>query len=339
MSNRTADVANYILHEINSGSWLPGEAIQSQIQIAGRLGCSRTTVERAVAGLIAAGVLEGRRGSGTFVCEKNSGSQVREITVLAGSNDHSRRSSFVDMFLGLDSGNLPVRWMTWETLYGNLTDIKRRNSAVIAYMPVASQLLMLEQLKSLNVPILLINRTYSGFDRVTTDTEVSLREGISWLMGKAGSAGALISFLPDQERPYLTERLISIYELCLEFGIELPPERICKHNFDPLDQAAVNKITDTVFRRQKKVLALIVPNVELVGIVLESAAMCGKKCGKDFFLLTFDSFVSGKQYSGIGMLHQDYPRFQAHIEEWIRQISSGKSQNFEAKVKARLRTV
>lgn len=338
MANRTEDVIHYIMHEIRSGNCPAGSRISSQMVLTRKLNCSRTTVERGIARLISAGVLESRRGSGTFVCDQPRTSTVAEVTVITGAVDHSLRTSFVDMFLNLDTGELPIRWITEETALTNISDFKRRRTAVISYMPDPPQLMLLEELKSLNVPVLIINRTFEGFDYVATDTEASLREGISWLLGKAGGNAAMISYIPNQNRPYLAERIICIYELCMEFGINLPPERIIKHNFAESAAASEAMIADLLFRNRKNPLAVILPNCELGKYCLNAAASCGKVCGKDFFLLSFDSvYADGAQPAGTGALHQNYAQFRPRIEEWIRQITTGISKPYQALVKARLR--
>lgn len=338
MANRTEDVIHYIMREIRSGNYPAGSKLCSQMALTRKLNCSRTTVERAISRLSAAGILESRRGSGTYICDLQTASTVAEVTVITGAVDHSLRTSFVDMFLDLDTGGLPVRWLTEETAFANISDFKRRRSAVISYMPDPPQLMLLEELKSMNVPILIINRTFEGFDYVATDTEASLREGISWLLGKAGGNAAMLSYIPNQKRPYLAERIICIYELCMEFGISLPPEQIIKHDFDISAAESEAMIADLLFRSRKNPLAVILPNCELGKYCLTAAARCGKICGKDFFLLSFDSiYTDGAQPSGTGALHQNYAQFHPRIEEWLRQMSSGIRKPYRALVKARLR--
>ena len=338
MANRTEDVIHYIMREIRSGIYPAGAKLCSQMALTRKLNCSRTTVERAIARLTGAGILESRRGSGTYICDFQTAAPVTEVTVITGAVDHSQRTSFVDMFLDLDTAGLPVRWITEETALSNISDFKRRRSAVISYMPDPPQLMLLEELKSMNVPILILNRTFEGFDCVATDTEASLREGISWLLGKAGGNAAMISYIPHQKRPYLAERIICIYELCMELGISLPPERIIKRDFNASDAENEALIADLLFRSSKIPLAIILPNCELGKVCLNAARRCGKVCGQDFFMLSFDSIYNeGTQPAGSGALHQNYVQFKPRIEEWLRQVNTGSTKPYHAMVKARLR--
>ena len=52
---------------IANGAWKPGEKIPPERELAEQVGVSRATVRQAVSALVQQGVLEKRRGSGTFV--------------------------------------------------------------------------------------------------------------------------------------------------------------------------------------------------------------------------------------------------------------------------------
>lgn len=337
MASRTEDVINYILHEIHTGSWPVQSRIPSQMSLTQKLNCSRTTVERAVAKLVAADVLASKRGSGTFVCKKKSGS-ISEIIIVAAGIDQQQRSSFTEMFMGLDTSSLPTYWYNFEQAFNNICELKQRKAAVISYMPDPPQLLFLNSLRDLGVPVLVINRTYGNFDYVSTDTEAGLREGISWLFGKTGSNAetALVTFQPDQLRPYLAERVIACYEIIMELGMNMPPELIIRQEFS--DKSSYARIADIFSRKSSRLLALISPNNDLASACLKIARQHKKVCGKDFFLLTYDGIYSEQLPSGIGILNQNFQQFQPHIEQWIRHKLSGNQDRFTAKVKTRLRT-
>ena len=337
MASRTEDVINYILHEIHTGSWPVQSCIPSQMSLTKKLNCSRTTVERAIAKLVAAEVLTSKRGSGTFVCQKKTGG-ISEIIIVAASIDQQQRSSFMEMFMGLDTSGLPTYWYNFEQAFNNICELKQRKAAVISYMPDSPQLLFLNSLRDLGVPVLVINRTYGNFDYVSTDTEASLREGISWLFGKTGrnAETALVTFQPDQLRPYLAERVIACYEIIMELGMNMPPELMIRQEFS--DKSSYERIADIFSRKSSCLLALITPNDELASVCLKIAGQHKKVCGKDFFLLTYDGIYSGQPPSGVGILSQNFQQFQLHIEQWIRQQLSGNKDRFTAKVKTRLRT-
>lgn len=71
-----ADVEAAIL----SGSWPPGHRLPIETELAGQYGCSRMTVNKAMVQLAAAGLIERRRKSGTYVRLPQAQSAVLEIS-------------------------------------------------------------------------------------------------------------------------------------------------------------------------------------------------------------------------------------------------------------------
>ncbi len=69
MGNSLAEkVSERISEDIRSGRYRPGEKIPSEPVLADEAGVGRSTVREAVKELVTAGVLEIRRGEGTYVC-------------------------------------------------------------------------------------------------------------------------------------------------------------------------------------------------------------------------------------------------------------------------------
>ncbi|WP_181703940.1 GntR family transcriptional regulator [Chthonobacter albigriseus] len=56
-----------IREAVGAGSLAPGDALPPERELASELGISRVTVRKALAGLVEAGILQQRRGSGTYV--------------------------------------------------------------------------------------------------------------------------------------------------------------------------------------------------------------------------------------------------------------------------------
>lgn len=74
-----SDIEAHVL----SGDWPPGHRIPFEVDLAERYGCSRMTVNKVLTRLAAAGLLERRRKSGTFVAMPNVQSAVLEIHDIA----------------------------------------------------------------------------------------------------------------------------------------------------------------------------------------------------------------------------------------------------------------
>lgn len=60
---------DYVLERIKTNKWKPGERIYTEKELCERLDVSRVAVRAALDQLTGLGVLEKRRGAGTFVCE------------------------------------------------------------------------------------------------------------------------------------------------------------------------------------------------------------------------------------------------------------------------------
>jgi GntR family histidine utilization transcriptional repressor len=60
-------VADEVLARIRRRDWAPGDLIPNEVDLAGEMGCARTTVNRALRHLAEAGYLERRRKAGTCV--------------------------------------------------------------------------------------------------------------------------------------------------------------------------------------------------------------------------------------------------------------------------------
>jgi len=65
-----------IVHGLGAGEWKPGEAIPSEIELAGRFGVSQGTVRKAIDELAGENLLVRRQGKGTFVATHNEQRQL-----------------------------------------------------------------------------------------------------------------------------------------------------------------------------------------------------------------------------------------------------------------------
>ena len=65
-----AKIQNYILEAIKSGQYEPGSKLPTEKELSEMFSVSRITVNKALKELAVAGVVEGVRGRGTFVCNR-----------------------------------------------------------------------------------------------------------------------------------------------------------------------------------------------------------------------------------------------------------------------------
>ena len=96
LSQQTADrLYNMIVAERRME---PGEKLPNEVELARELGVSRTTLREAISFLVAQGVLEIRRGKGTFVSEDLPAAGL-DLTSLAGLRSRVRAKDLFEMRL------------------------------------------------------------------------------------------------------------------------------------------------------------------------------------------------------------------------------------------------
>lgn len=74
--SKHAEIRSVLIRQLRSGQWKPGERIPTEAELIERYGVSRITVARAVRDLEAEGLVERRRGAGTFVRGTSAADQL-----------------------------------------------------------------------------------------------------------------------------------------------------------------------------------------------------------------------------------------------------------------------
>jgi GntR family transcriptional regulator len=75
---------NEIRRKIEAGDYQPGDKIPSERELSDKVNLSRMTIRKAISNLVEKGILERRRGQGTFVSED----KVNTFPGLIGFNEH-----------------------------------------------------------------------------------------------------------------------------------------------------------------------------------------------------------------------------------------------------------
>ena len=84
-------IQQFLLEQIHSGAFKPGEPILSEKEISARMGVSRMTVRQALKSLCSQGFLYSERGRGTFLSETKLEKNFRNV--LSFSEEMSNRGS------------------------------------------------------------------------------------------------------------------------------------------------------------------------------------------------------------------------------------------------------
>ncbi|GAB1576295.1 GntR family transcriptional regulator [Bordetella petrii] len=75
-----SQVEQALAREIAAGGRAPGDRLPAEDELAGRFGVSRITIRKAIEGLVARGLLEIRRGKGTYVAEPRIRQELTELS-------------------------------------------------------------------------------------------------------------------------------------------------------------------------------------------------------------------------------------------------------------------
>ncbi len=84
-SSRTREIVETIISGINKGTFMPGERVPSQREMAELFGVSRTVIREAVKILEGRGIVNSKKGSGIYVCALPAvveGSHVEKISSM-----------------------------------------------------------------------------------------------------------------------------------------------------------------------------------------------------------------------------------------------------------------
>jgi GntR family transcriptional regulator len=106
-------VARALRHDIENGHLTPGDQLSPEMDLAERFGVSRITVRGAVRELIDAGLVEIRRGRGTFVTAPKV---VQELTALTGFVEDMQLAGRVASARLLDHTTVPASTVVAERL-------------------------------------------------------------------------------------------------------------------------------------------------------------------------------------------------------------------------------
>ena len=104
--NQASEIAyDYIVDQIRSGIWKPGDKIATEVQLVESIGVSRVAVREAIERLVTMSVLNKVRGSGTYVEQKDNMSFMSAAILGADADYMLKILEFRKMF---DSYNVEL---------------------------------------------------------------------------------------------------------------------------------------------------------------------------------------------------------------------------------------
>ena len=333
--NKTEKLVSMLIANVESGKYPPGSALPSRNQLTSRFGCSRTIVDRAIGELLRMGMVESRKGSGTYVAAPHPPTTIREVRVVS-CRDNFRCSEYPCHFelLTEELLGVPVRWMPVGRTIAPVDEFTAPGGAVIWQMPFYEDLALLNALRQ-RVPVLLVNRDFDDFDNIRTDQEKSIRDGLSWLLIESGRDIAFVAHRPSTRRPFMAERLIATYRVGVELRANFVPERCWCGNFDDLPHE-IAEMGVRFFGGPNRPRGIFVLNRDLALPLMMCAQGYGLQPGRDYHLLIFDTVRELEQYPGVGMIRQPYSKLRLAIRNWIEFRNANPSGKFEYVLKGDL---
>lgn len=334
MLNKKTVVLNTLLREIHSGELSVGGYIPSRRQLMRRFQCSRTVVERAVAELTAMGFLAGYQGKGTVICAsgKPGKAVIRKINVVAAYDAKSFRQSLACLLVNSSEFCVPVEFIPIENAEAEVNTLCQSDTLNVYINPGYNLLPLMNYLKDRNIPQLLVNREFDGFDRIYTEPAASFRQGLHFLQSCSDAPLAVISGEPGIKYPYQSLRMLNFYRVCCEAGITVAPE----NNFilpfaDPEKNiAAVEKIL------RNRGVKIVVLNSEFSLPLVKFASARGLESGKDYHVLAFEYILALANIPGIAMIRQQYDVFYEELKRYMDIITYKRNRSFVSEVPAEL---
>lgn len=293
--------------------------IPSRSQLCKKFNCSRTIVECAVRQLTLNGYLSGRQGSGTYVINRSPAGQKINYLAILCDFDVDHNSEIAMPSLNFEDMNISVKFLSINKIQTDFEKISIPGTAVICLRPDIGKIPFLEKLQKRNIPVLLLNRDYEGFDYIITDPHSSIREGVSWLLIESGRDIGFISRRPSLKRPYQAERILSFYEAAIEFGAHLNPEWCISKNFRNYTED-IAEVGQKLFGSQKHPSGLFVLDMDLVLPLVAYGQSYGLVPGKDYRLLTFDRIRELEHVRNIAMMKQPELFYEKEIRRWLNSL-------------------
>lgn len=330
-----------ILSDINSGSLKPGDALPSRHKFMKKYGCARGSIDAAIDELRRGGYIYSAQGKGTFVAEKVIGKNINKLfiidPILVDGQYTNSDVRYSKIFLDI-GGEIPCNAFYSNEVEIRMSDLVQPGSGVVWSTPKADKMNSMVYLRNAGIPQILIGRTYSDFNYVTTDAQRSIDEGISWLLSQ--DADKHIAFVADEnlpDYPYIAERKIAFYEACVKYGAQLTSDYLFNVNRSESVHMQLGKIADRLFKTDGAPKLICALSIGHVNTLLSLAMAFGKIPGKDFYLLCFDDQTGLSEYDGVARMQQNWDKMNELAAQWALSKDQRILNDYKVKIKTELK--
>lgn len=300
-------VIEWINKNIDSGTLKPGEKIPSENELCKMFDLSRQTVRHAILMLSEEGLLESRRGSGTYVADQRAEDELRSVVAVV--------TTYVDDYIfpstirGIEN-TLSEKGYSMQLSFTNntinkerqiLEDIARRNDvAGIIMEPVKSALPnpnmdLYRQLTDKGIKILFINSFYPELDlpHVSIDDEECAYRAVKALIDAGHrEIGCILKLDDGQGR----ERYRGYLKAMTEYGLSFSYDHV--NWIDTIDIKDGYRSLSRIVDRLKDCTAVFCYNDQVAGMLMQMLASIGIKLPEEMSVVGMDDSDLAKM--GVG---------------------------------------
>ncbi len=308
MTQLAESISRKIHDEIAAGAYAPGAKLPSERELEQKYRVSRVTVNRALTRLHAHGLVERRRGSGTFVVEPRrnpSGvASSRKLVKYLASGARVRGDVYVSSGyegmcneLNKHGKDVATRFYYSEADYiaeiASLADASV-DAAIIWYCRSDEGDRRLQRLMRDGVRFVLLDNHSKDFecDYVGTDNAFGAQQMVRHLVDRGHRD---IAYLTRQTSglPSLENRQVGFVQEMLASGLPLTQESLW--SFDPAVPGDLGRVVDAILDCRRRPTALFVANDLYAFDVYEQLKQRGVRVPDDISLVGFDN-IDRSQY-------------------------------------------
>ena len=330
-------IIDWINNEIDKGNLQPGDKIPSENELCGRFNLSRQTVRHAIARMSEDGLLESRRGSGTYVADQRAGEGEKNVIAVATTyvDDYIFPSMIKGIERTLSSKGYFMQLSFTDNTVGKerqiLLDLLARNDVAGLIMePVKSALPnpnmdLYQKLSERNVKVLFINSFYPELDLPhvsLNDSECAQRAVRALIEHGHRNIGCVLKLDDGQGR----ERYRGYLKAMIQSGVNFSYDHV--NWIDTIDLKNGKRALIKALDRLTGCTAVFCYNDMVAGMIIELLTDCGVRVPEDMSVIGMDdSDMARMGVRGVTISSIPHPKErlgEKAAQNMIRMIHEGK---------------
>lgn len=309
-------IRDAILADIRSGILKEGDRLPIRDKLIRRYAVTRTTVDKALGGLIREGVLKASKRSGTFVAATQIKLRVAIVSCLqqpqfVGYNSEPNELEAMFSTIILNAKDFNIQFLDGT----RISDAMKRINDFDAVVWVQPDKNVMEMLGEFGPKIIITNRYPDFLNFVSTNHRQAIREVTEYYIKHCAKDSQLFYLFPEDNDFVHTERKEGFIEACSGYQrfYRLCPVKI---NYEETLKSLMRLPID----KQKPVI-MISPSCNTTGAALEMARRCKLELGKNFFYSDFDNAHSlNRTGVQVTTILQDYQQMGNSLLNELKNI-------------------